>query len=195
LHPVVDWASDRALASLGRNQVFAIRSDVEELTVLLHGSLTNRRGQVVAASFLLATFPNPSNPSFNLVKPFPSAGAALAALGFAGTAINTGALTDVDQLTRYVRPAVRAADELMGGIVQAAETATRERVQRWSDRTYRWDDEADVLVQRSEVRDRRQRVEEEREMALTMLPERQLVRPLLVVVPRAADVRTMVGED
>ncbi|MGY1709134.1 SNF2-related protein [Geodermatophilus sp. SYSU D00758] len=195
LHPVVEWASDRALASLGRNQVFAVRSDAAELTVLLHGTLTNRRGQVVAASFLLATFPNPANPSFALVEPFPSAQDALTAIGFTGPAINAGGSADADLLTRYVRPAVQAADQLMGGVVQAAETATRDRVQRWSERTNRWDDEADVLVQRSEVRDRRLRVEEERDMAMTMLPERRLVRPLLVVVPRDADIRAMVGEN
>src|SRR4030095_4923690 len=77
LHPVVEWASDRALASLGRNQVFGVRSDAAELTVLLHGTLTNRRGQVVAASFLLATFPNPANPSFAPVEALPSASAGL----------------------------------------------------------------------------------------------------------------------
>ena len=42
LHPVLDWAGDRALASLGRNQVFAVRGDVEHPTVLLLGTLTNR---------------------------------------------------------------------------------------------------------------------------------------------------------
>ncbi|SOC50281.1 SNF2 family N-terminal domain-containing protein [Blastococcus aggregatus] len=193
LHPVVEWASDRALASLGRNQVFAVRGDVEELTVVLHGSLTNVRGQVVAASFLLATFPNPANPSFAPVTPFASAAAALAEAGFTGVTVNAGGLVGADLLTRYVGPAVRAADRLMGDVVQAAESATRDRVQRWSERTNKWDDEAGVLVQRSELRDRRQRVEEEREMAKSMLPERRLVRPLLVVVPREADVRAMVG--
>ena len=29
LHPVIDWAADRAMASLGRNQVFAVRGAVD----------------------------------------------------------------------------------------------------------------------------------------------------------------------
>lgn len=44
LHPVIDWAADRAMAALGRNQVFAVRGDVEDPTVLLLGTLTNHRG-------------------------------------------------------------------------------------------------------------------------------------------------------
>ena len=194
LHPVVEWASDRALASLGRNQVFAVRGDVEEVTVVLQGTLTNARGQVVASSFLLATYPNPANTGFVLVEPFASAGAALARVGFTGTQINAGGVAGSESLKRYVGPAVRAAEGQMGTVVAAAETATRDRVVRWSQRTERWDDEAGVLVQRSEVRDRRKRVEEEREMARTMLPERRLVRPLLVVVPRNAELRPPVGE-
>src|SRR5699024_4745282 len=62
LHPVLEWASDRALASLGRNEVFAVRGDVEAATVLLLGTLTNRRGQVVAASWLTVQFPDLDSP-------------------------------------------------------------------------------------------------------------------------------------
>ena len=37
LHPVLDWAADRALATLGRNQVFVVRGAVDVPTVLLAG--------------------------------------------------------------------------------------------------------------------------------------------------------------
>ena len=73
LHPIIDWAADRAMACLGRNQVFAARGDVEHPTVLLLGTLTNRRGQVVASSYLTAEFPNPDNPAFCMVTPHESA--------------------------------------------------------------------------------------------------------------------------
>ncbi len=188
LHPVVEWASDRALASLGRNQVFAVRGDVEDISVLLQGTLTNVRGQVVAQSFLVATHPNPDNPAFALVEPFASAAAALERIGFAGPQTNPGALPTADELTRFVAPAGRAAEQQMETVVAAAEQATRRRVAQWAQRTDQWDHDAGALIQRSEVRDRRRRVEEEREVAQTMLPERRLVRPLLVVVPRDAGV-------
>ena len=43
--------------------------------------------------------------------------------------------------------------------------------------------EADALIQRNELRQRRVSVQKEEEIAARMVPERQLVRPLLVVVP------------
>ncbi len=187
LHPVVEWASDRALAELGRNEVFAVRSDVEEIGVLLQGTLTNQRGQTVAASFLVARFPNPGNLGFAPVEAFGSAHEALAALSFTGPQVNTGGLTGAATLTRYVAPAVQAAQALLSDLVAAAEQAATSRVRRWSERTERWEHEADALVQRSELRDRRQRVEQERELAQSMRPDRRLVRPLLLVVPRSWD--------
>ena len=83
LHPVIDWAADRAMASLGRNQVFAVRGDVDSPTVLLLGTLTNRRGQIVASSYLTAEFPNPNKPAFCIVTPHESATAMAAEVGYA----------------------------------------------------------------------------------------------------------------
>ncbi|MGC3954928.1 MAG: C-terminal helicase domain-containing protein [Propionicimonas sp.] len=57
LHPVLDWISDRALASLSRNEIFVVRGEGDGAQVLIHGSLTNKRGQVVAAAFIVVAFP------------------------------------------------------------------------------------------------------------------------------------------
>ena len=57
LHPVLDWAADRALASLNRNEIFAVRGDVSAPTMLLVGTLTDRRGHVVAATWLTVRIP------------------------------------------------------------------------------------------------------------------------------------------
>lgn len=78
---MLEWASDRALARLGRNQVFAVRGDVEEPTVLLIGTLTNRRGQVVASCFLHVAFPNPDNLRFALVTAQPDAETMIESVG------------------------------------------------------------------------------------------------------------------
>jgi hypothetical protein len=48
LHPVLDWAVDRALTRLGRNQVPVATAAVGAPTALELGTLTNQRGQVVA---------------------------------------------------------------------------------------------------------------------------------------------------
>jgi len=184
LHPVLEWASDRALSKLGRNEVFAVRGDVEAPTVLLLGTLTNRRGQVVAASWLTAQFPAPDDQSFVLVEPYESAAAALGALGWSTPGVNPGPVAGVEQLQDLVGPAVRRARSQMRTLFGAAEADVTRRVAEWSQRLDRWTEEADVLVQRSELKQHRVSVAQERELVESMAPDRQLVRPLLVVVPQ-----------
>ncbi|NCT90973.1 DEAD/DEAH box helicase [Cellulomonas sp. APG4] len=184
LHPVLEWASDRALAKLGRNEVFAVRGDVESPTVLLLGTLTNRRGQVVAASWLTAEFPDLTSPSFVLISPHESAASALASLGWTGLRSNPGAVSDVDALTALVAPAVERSRAQMRDLFAAAEAEVAQRVEDWTRRLDQWERDADVLFQRSELKQRRVSVEQERELVAAMSPDRQLVRPLLVVVPQ-----------
>ena len=72
----------------------------------------------------------------------------------------------------------------MAAVFAAAQDAITGRVEEWSRRVADWTEEADALIQRSELRKRRVSVEEEKAIAARMVPERQLVRPLLVVVPQ-----------
>ena len=58
-----------------------------------------------------------------------------------------------------------------------------QRVEDWRGKIDDWDKGANVLLRRSEVRASRARIDEERELAEMMAPARQLVCPLLVVVP------------
>lgn len=185
LHPVLEWASDRALSKLGRNEVFVVRGDVETPTVLLLGTLTNRRGQVVAASWVTAQFPSSADTSFVLIEPYPSASAALESVGWtSNAAANPGPVAGLDSLQVLVAPAVEKSRSQMRTLFAAAEDDVSRRVSQWSSRLDRWSAEADVLIQRSELKNRRVSVEQEREMVDSMSPDRQLVRPLLVVVPR-----------
>ena len=194
LHPVIDWAADRAMASLGRNQVFAARGDVEHPTILLLGTLTNRRGQVVASSYLTAEFPNPGNPAFCMVTPHESATAMTAAVGYAESLSNPGAVAGTDTLRPLIAHAVRSAAAEMAAVFAAAQDAITGRVEEWSRRVTDWTEEAAALIQRSELRQRRVSVEEEKSIAARMVPERQLVRPLLVVVPQDHPVAGPAGE-
>ena len=184
LHPVIDWAADRAMASLGRNQVFAARGDVDHPTILLLGTLTNRRGQVVASSYLTAEFPNPRNPGFCMVTPHESATAMAAAVGYAETASNPGPVAGIDALRPLIVHAVRSAAAEMVAVFAAAQDAITGRVEEWSRRVTDWTVEADALIQRSALRQRRVSVQEEQAIAARMVPERQLIRPLLIVVPQ-----------
>jgi superfamily II DNA or RNA helicase len=183
LHPVLDWAADRALAALGRNEVFAVRGAVDAPTMLLLGTLTNRRGQVVSAAWLTAAFPLPDDSSFALISPHGSAREALRALGWDTVRNNPMAVADVDPLQRLVAPAVHEAEKHLLTVFKAAEQDVTRRVEEWSRRLDNWDEKADVLIQRNDVKQRRTSVAQERAMVQAMAPDRQLVRPLLMVVP------------
>ena len=183
LHPVLDWAADRALAALGRNEVFAVRGAVDAPTVLLLGTLTNRRGQVISAAWLTAEFPAPDDPSFALVAPHGSAREALRALGWDTVRNNHGPVTGLGALQQLVAPAVHEAEKHLLTVFTAAERDVARRVEEWSNRLDHWDKEADALIQRSDIKQRRTTVGHERALVQAMAPDRQLVRPLLVVVP------------
>jgi hypothetical protein len=189
LHPVLEWAADRALAKLNRNEVFAVRGSVEHPTVLLIGTLTNRRGHVVAATWLTVGFPDPASPGFGLVTPHGSAGEALTALGWDSTRSNPGAVGDLDALQALIAPAVRRAGTQMDSLLGSARAEVAQRVADWSQHLELWDREADDAIQRLDLRVRRLSVQQEKELVTAMNPDRQLVRPLLVVVPESGGTR------
>ena len=138
LHPVIDWAADRALASLGRNQVFAVRGNVEHPTVVLLGTLTNRRGQVVTSCYLTAEFPNPDNLAFCVVTPHDSAAQMAAAAGYIDVS-NPGPVAGAERLRPLIARASAEAKTAMASVFGVAEKAIRERVEKWSQRTADWD--------------------------------------------------------
>lgn len=189
LHPIMDWASDRALAELGRNEVFVVRGDVSAPTVLAQATLTNTLGQVVASSYINVEFPYEFS---GFARPYPSAEEAIGHLKLAS--INTGDIADADQLQPYVKHAVASAQAVVEGQIDAIKAETRGRIDRWVERSKKWDDEADALVQRKELKDRRTRVREEAVLAEEMNPDRTLIRPLLVVIPAGASVTDLIGE-
>jgi hypothetical protein len=186
LHPVLDWAADRALSTLGRNQVFAVRGDTQGPTVLLLGTLTNRRGQVVATGWLSVSFPDPETPSFGLVTTHADAADALRTLGLVTPRSNPGPVPRSHELQRYSAPAVDRARAAMSGALDAAANRVADVVEQWQARLARWEFEADALIQRSAVKQQRSGVRQERELVAAMEPDRQLVRPLVVVVPEEA---------
>lgn len=194
LHPVLEWASDRALSKLGRNQVFAVRGDVDFPTVLLLATLTNKRGHVVASSHITVGFRNIDNPGFALPEVHPTARVALEELGLtAATRVNPGAV-DIDQLQPLIAPAVRSASAEARQLQAASREVIEQRVEEWSTRVDQWENEAGALIQRGELKSRRMTVEQERVMAESMRPEQQLVRPLLVVVPQAFGTQDEAGK-
>ena len=183
LHPVLDWAADRALAMLGRNEVYVVRGRVDVPTVLLCGTLTDKRGQVVTVSWVGVGFPNPANPAMALPTPYESSAQMLRAAGVTEQMSNPGPVAGVEGLRVLVAPAVRAAEEQMGLAMDRARASVAERIENWSARTVHWQDEADALITSESLRRHRAGVAERQRLVEQMAPERRLVRPLLVVVP------------
>ncbi|WP_201774466.1 helicase-related protein [Demequina sediminicola] len=182
LHPVLDWATDRALARLPRNHVYAVRGAVEDPTVLLTGTLTNRRGHVVAASHLSAFRLSPTSAQC-IITTHRDAHEMLSEAGVTGERANAGALHNVDALQPLVRAAVGDAQHYLESHLESASAATKQRVENWAERANDWEREADALIQRDDLKTKRVTVQHLEALIQEMRPDRFLVRPLLIVVP------------
>jgi len=180
LHPVLDWVSDRALAKLARNEVFAIPGDVAVPTVLLVGTLTNRRGQVVGASYMTVEAINPKTLTLSVHA---TARDVFDELGLTKSLTNTGDLKP-DEWQYLIPLAVESATRNMENFSILARADIEDRVQMWSSRVEAWEQEAHALVQVTALRERTDRVAAEQAIAQSMLPSQTLVRPLLVVIPK-----------
>lgn len=183
LHPVLDWAADRALAMLGRNEIYVVRGRVDSPTVLLCGSLTDRRGQVVAVSWVGVEFPGPANLAMPPVSLYESSSEMLRAAGVGERMSNPGPVTGVDALKSLIAPAVEAAEAQLDLTMDHARESVAERIEHWSEQNTQWRDEADALVASESLRRHRAGVAERQRLVEQMAPDRRLVRPLLVVVP------------
>lgn len=175
LHPVLEWVGDRTLARLGREEVFVVRGDVVAPTVLVLGSLTSERGQVISANLVAVTG--------RMVTPFADPAEAFAELGIATDRSNPAPVADAESLQALIPEAIDAAENHLRLMSAAQADDVRRRVDEWAGRVEKWVDESGDLVQRAEVRERTRRVQEEAAIARSMLPARHLARPLLVIVP------------
>lgn len=187
LHPVLDWAADRALAALGRNQVFLIRGALDDPTVLLMGTLMNRRGQVISRVFSTVTFPNPANPRMAITEPLTDLRFLLEHTGLKPGSPNPGPVPHANRFQPLIPAAVREGRSSMSMVLDRQEALAHDRIAAWSARADRWQTTAEQMelfgAQKSRVGSFGRRIAEEREVAQSLAPTQQLVRPLLVIVP------------
>ncbi|MDI9960209.1 MULTISPECIES: helicase-related protein [unclassified Rhodococcus (in: high G+C Gram-positive bacteria)] len=187
LHPVLDWASDRALSALGRGQIFVIRGDVDSPTVLLMGTLMNRRGQLISRVFSTAEFPNLDRPSFCLVEPREDLDFLADETGLKPGSANPGPIENPETYQALIPIAVEEASKAMSMVLAAQEDAANERLTRWRQRADRWRTGAEQLElfpgQKKKVDKLSRRIAVEQRLAESLAPTQQLVRPLLVIVP------------
>lgn len=179
LHPVSEWASDRALASMARLEVPAVRGDVMAPTVMVMGTLMNRRGQVVTRAFRAVTFLGSLPAGTNLDDPY----AWLRETGLRPGATNPGPLSGTEEWTPLVARAVAEARSALEEVFTEATAEAERRIDAWKTRSTHWQEQLDLTGTTAMTRHLSGRVEEERALAEQLRPEQRLCRPLLVAVP------------
>lgn len=175
LHPVLDWAADRALQELSRNEVLAVRGEVDEPTFLFLGAIANGRGQLLTRTFIEADSLFPST-----VDSLPEF---LARVGLADNPINPGPVS-VESLQPLLPGAVELARRELDSWRSLVDTSATSELQAWIARSGKWLEAMSLMPDRRQMRERRSRVEAEQALANQMLPASAQVVPLLVVVPR-----------
>lgn len=182
LHPVTGWAADRALSRMAQNQIFAIKGDTGAESVLLVGTLTNERGQVVTSSFLVAAA-GPWGWEFPQIEVIKDPYVWLRSVGLSEDAISTGHWELPDGIQETLKSSVEAATNELDAIRGAAVSHGNARVDSWQTLADNWSGHgaSQQTILRSQIQ-----MEQERELLKSTTPSRSLIRPLVIVLPRTA---------
>ncbi|GAA3511528.1 helicase-related protein [Corynebacterium pilbarense] len=177
LHPVTDWAADRALASLSSGQITAIAGEVDMPTVLLMATLTNKRGQVVSRAFVTVA-------GGMLPKTIEDPVAWLRSVGLTENAINPETLTLPDNAQELVASSVEVAGNQLQPMMAAARNHASQRIKYWIDRADRWQHTKDGSQTTVRAGRSANLIAEERALIASLEPDRELIRPLVLVLPK-----------
>ncbi len=181
LHPVSQWAADRALTRMGRREIPAATAPhISVPTVLLMATLTNNRGQVVSRAFVIA-----NQGDFGVeAQVIPNAVDWLTSIGLGSNAVNTGQTQVDDSLIELVAEAVRQTKNAVNPMQNAAAEQANIRVKSWRERMENWEAKRNHNAPGSWTLLRSEELKSiENELKLTLNPSQLLVRPLLVVLP------------
>lgn len=187
LHPVLEWAADKVLASSGRNEVPLVRGSVEDPRVLVLATLMNQRGQVVTRQLVTVDFPlgDARLPLATVVEGMD----VFAGTGLVEAEVNVGPVPVTDTLASLVPAALDAVSATLDQAESTQRDDLDERLRTWSERRTRWQHQADLLENEAQgsalakVRRLSRRVSQEDEIALSLRASQRLLRPLAVVVP------------
>lgn len=193
LHPVSQWASERALSRSDRHTIPAVTGTVSTPTVFLLGTLTNEHGQVVSRAFMTAT----EGPLGLVIGGAAAASvttindpvAWLSQAGLTPNVVNDGRTTVPPQMDELLDAAVAASASAMDVTFTAATEEAQRRSQDWSDRAEAWRHGGQQTFSR-ELGVSEEVLEQERILMNSMAPSRSLVRPVLVIVPESTSTRT-----
>ena len=177
LHPVTDWATDRALASLSAGQITAIEGDVKMPTVLVMATLTNKRGQVVSRAFVTVA-------GGILPQTIEDPVAWLRGVGLTENPINAETLTLPENAQELVATSVEVAGNQLWPMMSAARNHASSRIEYWSERAHEWEQAKAGVQTTARVGRSANLIAEERSLIASLEPDRELIRPLVLVLPK-----------
>ncbi|MDQ2707910.1 MAG: DEAD/DEAH box helicase [Actinomycetota bacterium] len=142
LHPVLDWAVDRALTRLGRNQVPVATAQVAAPTAVVLGTLTNKRGQVVLRAVVGMEFFSPRvDPVIHQDVP-----ELLEHAGFRTGGVNTGAALDLTEHQALVPAAVAQMQDYLRALKQERASTLSEPLKDAARGIAAWRKESEALA-------------------------------------------------
>ena len=188
LHPVTDWATDRALASLSAGQITAITGDVSTPTVLLMATLTNKRGQVVSRAFVAVM-------GGMIPQDVPDPIGWLRGIGLTEQAINPGTLTLPDNAQELIAQSVQVASGQLQPMMSAARSHAEDRIGYWIDRADRWQHAKNESQTMLRVGRSASLISEEKALISSLEPDRELIRPLVLILPADTNAEPHAGEN
>lgn len=187
LHPVSEWAADRALTNMAQSEIPAVLGAVDTPTLLLIGTLTNSRGQVLSRTFLTATegpfgFDVPAGMQAVDIEVHDDIYAWLGRIGLSDNAINPGEFAVPDTAAQLIAAAVEAAHSHLTVVKNSNLDHAQDRIAGWQQRADNWQ-EANDGQQTLKIKDTKRLIHQDEELLKSMAPERSLVRPLALILP------------
>ncbi|OFK70252.1 DEAD/DEAH box helicase [Corynebacterium sp. HMSC074A09] len=191
LHPVSEWAADRALTNMAQSEIPAVLGAVDTPTLLLMGTLTNSRGQVLSRTFLTATegpfgFNVPAGMQAVDIEIHEDVYAWLNRIGLSDNAINPGEFAVPDAAAQLIAAAVEAAHSHLTVVKNTNLGHAQDRIAGWQQRAEHWQ-QANDGQQTLKIKDTKRLIHQDEELLKSMAPERSLVRPLALILPDNTD--------
>lgn len=139
-HPILDWAIDKVLVRVGRNEAPVLFADVDEPVVCIQGQYANAHGQPTVVEWLAVDRLDSTSPR---ICPLDEV---LTDAGVDHRMRNPGTGDDPEALNRLVGPAVKAARGHLTEVCDERDAALRTRLDRHRRRIAAWAEQAEQLA-------------------------------------------------
>lgn len=179
LHPVTDWAADRALSTMPRSEIPAVVGAVDEPTVLLMSTLSNKRGQIISRSFVAST-------GLLNAEVLEDPRTWLKSVGIDENAVNSGNAKLPEDLDSLIQGAVQSARGALRPPMMAARRTAETRIAQWSKRASDWNINRESAAPSIKTKRAAKLINEQTKLSAALSPDRDLIRPLVVILPAPA---------